>query len=145
MMTSVPQGTPRPEEPRRRLHAPLVSFDVPFEIARLRATAAYEAEGHAGQTLAKAPEMRVVLEAMKTGTRLPFHGTPERVTLQVMIGQLRVWLEHGDNYDLADGAFVAIEAGRVYEVDCLEECAFVLTLAWPPAHRGTDGAAGPAE
>jgi quercetin dioxygenase-like cupin family protein len=124
--------------------APFVSLDLPFEIARLRAEVGYEVEGHAGRTLAKSPDMRVVLEVIRAGVRLPFHETPERVTMQVMIGRLRVWLEHGDNYDLADGGFVAIDAGRVHEIECLDDCAFVLTLAWPPAGQRADrGAAGP--
>jgi quercetin dioxygenase-like cupin family protein len=116
--------------------APFVSFDLPFEIARLRAEVGYEAEGHAGRTLTKASDLRVVLESMKAGVRLPFHESPERLTLQVMIGQLRVWLEHGDNYELAEGSYVAIDAGRVDEIECLEDCAFVLTLAWPPVRQG---------
>jgi quercetin dioxygenase-like cupin family protein len=147
MMTSVPHGDVRPEQPIPHPEEPFVSFDLPFEIARLQAETGYEAEGHAGRTLTKAPELRVVLEAMKAGTRLPLHGTPERVTLQVMIGQLRVWLEHGDNYDLAEGCFVSVEAGRVDEIECLDECAFLLTLSWPPARRGDgdgDGDGSPA-
>jgi quercetin dioxygenase-like cupin family protein len=142
MMTPASHGDVR-EDLRPRPASPFVSSDLPFEIARLQTEVGYEAEGHAGRTLTKASELRVVLEAMKAGTRVPLHETPERVTLQVMIGQLRVWLEHGDNYDLAEGCFVSVEAGRVHEIECLEECAFLLTLAWPPERRPAEATGTP--
>jgi quercetin dioxygenase-like cupin family protein len=109
---------------------------MPFEIARLRAERAYEAEGHAGRTLAKYADLRVVLETMKAGLRLPFHDTAERMTLQVIFGQLRVWLRFGGNCDLSEGSVAAIDAASVHEIESLQECAFLLTLARPPGpHR----------
>jgi quercetin dioxygenase-like cupin family protein len=138
MTTSTPSGAARTDrEPGTS--APLASFDVPFELARLRAERAFEVEGHAGRTLTKLPDLRAVLETMKAGIRLPFHETPERVTLQVLLGQLRLWLEHGENLDLAEGSFVAVEAGRIHEIECLEDCAFLLTLAWPAERRAPKG------
>lgn len=138
-MTATPSGAPQPERPGRRIDAPFISFDVPFELARLRAERAYDVEGHAGMTLTKYPDLRVVLEAMKPGVRMPLHETGERMTLQVVFGQLRVWTEAGENWDLAEGSFAAIEAARVHELECLDACAFLLTLAWPPAGRHERG------
>jgi quercetin dioxygenase-like cupin family protein len=132
-MTSTTPSGDHHEQPGRGLDAPFISVDVPFEIARLRAERAYETEGHAGRTVTKYPDLRVVLEAMKEGVRLPLHETAERLTLQVILGQLRVWMEFGDNCDLAEGSLAAIDAARVHEIECLHECAFVLTLAWPPS------------
>jgi quercetin dioxygenase-like cupin family protein len=114
-----------------RLDAPFVSRDVPFEIARLRTERAYEAEGHAGRTFTKYTDLRVVLEAMKEDVRLPCHETAGRMTVQVIFGQLRVWLRYGENLDLAEGSFAAIDAGSVHQIESLQESAFLLTLAWP--------------
>jgi quercetin dioxygenase-like cupin family protein len=133
MIEATPSGAVRPEHPDRRIDAPLICLDVPHELARLRAERAYEAEGHAGRTLTKYPDLRVVLETMKTGVRLSLHGTGERMTLQVILGQLRVWTERGESIDLPEGSFAAIDAACVHEIDCLQEGAFLLTLAWPPA------------
>ena len=127
------------EYPGRGTGDPFISIDVPFELARLRANGAYEKEGHAGRTLTKYPELRVVLETMKAGVRLPFHETAEQLTLQVVLGQLRVWMRYGENCDLSEGSFAAIEAGRVHEIESLEDCAFLLTLAWPPVGRRAAG------
>jgi quercetin dioxygenase-like cupin family protein len=138
MIEATPSGAFAPEHAGARIDAPFVSWDVPFELARLLAEHAYAVEGHAGRTLAKNPDLRVVLETMKEGVRLPFHETAERMTLQVIVGQLRIWTEYGENCDLAEGSFVAVDAGRVHEIECVRECAFLLTLAWPPAARPID-------
>ena len=132
----------RIESPERQIDGPFISLEVPFEIARLLADRAYEEEGHAGRTLVKYPDLRVVLETMSAEARLRIHETAERMTVQVVYGALRVWLEHGDNYDLAEGAFAAIDAARVHEIECLEACAFLLTLAWPPAARAEANGSG---
>lgn len=145
MMQSSTSGVGRAEAPEPRIAGPFVSFDVPFEIAQLLADRAYEKEGHAGRTLAKYPDLRVVLEAMRPAARLRIHETGERLTLQVVFGQIRVWLEYGDNCDLGDGSFAAIDAARVHEIECLEACAFLLTLAWPPAAARAAGGEARAE
>lgn len=147
MITSTTSGAYRPEPSERRVDAPFISADVPSEVGQLRVERAYEAEGHAGRTLAKYPDLRVVLETMKRGVRLPFHETAERMTLQVVLGQMRVSTRDGEHSDLAEGSFAAIDAARVREIECLEECAFLLTLAWPPAGRSAgageeEGSAG---
>ncbi len=123
----------RNEAPERQIAGPFISLDVPFEIARLLADRAYGKEGHSGRTLVKYPDLRVVLEAMSQGARLRIHETAERMTLQVVFGAIRVWLEHGDNCDLAEGSFAAIDSARIHEIECLDACAFLLTLVWPPA------------
>lgn len=135
MTTANPSGATEPRRAERRIDGPFVSVDLPFEIARLRAEHAFVAEGHAGRTLAKYPDLRVVLETMNSGVRLPFHETAERMTLQVVVGQLRVWADHGENSDLSEGSFAAFDAARVHALECLHDCAFLLTLAWPPVGR----------
>jgi quercetin dioxygenase-like cupin family protein len=112
-----------------------VSSDLLLELARLQASAEYAREGHAGRTLTKVPELRVVLESMKAGARMLLHETEEELTLQVLLGQLRLRMRTGGNHDLAEGSFAAIGAGRVHEVEALQDSSFLLTLAWPPALR----------
>ena len=98
MATATPtaSGAIRSLRPDRRIDGPFVSFDVPLELARLRADRSYDTEGHAGRTLTKYPDLRVVLEAAERGTRLPIHETAERMTLQVIVGRLRVRLADGE-------------------------------------------------
>jgi quercetin dioxygenase-like cupin family protein len=117
---------------KRQVAGPLVSFDIPLEIARIRAEPAYVTEGHSAHTLAKYPDLRTVLVAMKTGTKLSIHETAERLALQVIIGSAEVKLRNGESANCPEGTFAALDASLVHQVDCLEDCAFLLTVAWPP-------------
>ncbi len=130
---STPSAMRRAGDGERRIDGPLITFDVPTELGRLRREWGWDAEGHAGRTLAKFPDLRVVLEAMKTGTRVPLHEAAERMTVQVVEGRLRIRLQGGDWIDFAEGSFGAIAPARVHELEALDECGFLLTLAWPPA------------
>lgn len=120
---------------QRRINGPLASFDLPYETALVRAERAYEAEGHSARTLAKYPDLRVVLVAMKAGARIEVHETAERMTVQVLLGQLRLWLAKGANTECAEGSFLAVDAALAEAIECVEDCAFLLTVAWPPADR----------
>lgn len=121
----------------RRINGPLVSFDVPYETALVQAEQAYQQEGHSARTLAKYPDLRVVLVAMKAGTRIEVHETAERLTVQVVLGQIRVWLTRGANTECAEGSFLAMDASLAEAIECLEDCAYLLTVAWPPAESAS--------
>ena len=69
------------------------------------------------------------------GAGNPLIETAERVTIQVVVGQVRVVLQSGESAELSDGAFTAIERSRLHEIECLQEGAFLLTLAWPAPRR----------
>jgi hypothetical protein len=115
----------------RRIDAPVVGWDLPYEIARLRAERAFGLEGHAGRTLTKYADLRVVLEAARAGVTLPFHETAHRMSLQVMLGQVRVRVGNGEPYDVGEGGFAAFEVANVHQLEILQDSAFLLTLAWP--------------
>jgi len=121
---------------QRRIGDPFVAADVPKELDRLRGGWGWEAEGHAGRTLAKFPNLRVVLETMKAGIRVPLHEAAERMTLQIIGGRLRIRFRTGDWTDLEEGNFGAVAPALVSEFEALDECTFLLTLAWPPAQAG---------
>ena len=99
----------------------------------MRAEGAYAREGHCARTLAKYPDLRVVLVAMNTGAKMSLHETAERMTVQLVFGQCRLWFSHGENVDLSEGGFAAVDASLAHELECLDECALLLTVAWPPA------------
>ena len=111
---------------------PSLSVDLPFACALLRAEPAYDQDGHTARTLAKYRDLRVLLVAMKAGTRMSVHETAERLALQVLVGRVRVWLRGGGSEEAGEGAFFAVDTERAEAIECLEECAFTLTVAWPP-------------
>ena len=118
---------------------PFISVDVPFELARLQASPAYGREGHAGMTVNKYPELRVVLEAMKAGVQIQIHETTEELTVQLVFGQLRILMPYGESRELSEGSLAAVGAGKVHALEALEDCGFVLTLGWPPLERRVEG------
>ncbi len=127
----------------QRVAGPSLSVDLPFACALLRAEPAYEQEGHNARTLAKYRDLRVVLVAMKAGARMDVHETAERLALQVHAGRVRLWLREGGSEDAGEGVFVAIDTERAEAIECLDECAFTLTIAWPPDRSSEDD--GPIE
>jgi quercetin dioxygenase-like cupin family protein len=111
---------------------------MPFACALLRAEPAYQQEGHTARTLAKYRDLRVVLVAMKAGARMTVHETAERLAFQVLLGRLRVWLRGGPSEEAGEGAFLVVDTEHAEAVECLDECAFTLTVSWPPQHLRDD-------
>ena len=66
---------PHPES-ERPLHGPLQSFDLPEEVARLRAERAWREGERNAITLRKGEGMNVVLLVMRAGDRLEEHAAP---------------------------------------------------------------------
>src|SRR5437667_11960407 len=80
------------ERPTSTLAAPVMTFDLPNEIAQLHAETNWAVAERNGKTLVHEPDFRVVLTAMHTGTRLPEHDAEARISMQTMDGHLRVRL-----------------------------------------------------
>src|SRR6187397_2483405 len=90
----------------RRPHAsplaePLMEFDLPAEIDRLRAK-----------------------------TRIPEHKTEGRISVHVLSGHIHLRAA-GRTYSLRPGSLLALDHGMPHDVEALEESAFLLTIAWP--------------
>jgi quercetin dioxygenase-like cupin family protein len=128
----------------QQVAGPSLAVDLPFACALLRAEPAYDHDGHTARTLAKYRDLRVVLVAMKAGARMTVHETAERLALQVLAGRIRVWLRAGRNEEASEGTFLALDTERAEAIECMDECAFTLTVAWPP-DRAFDEDDGPVE
>jgi quercetin dioxygenase-like cupin family protein/iron-sulfur cluster repair protein YtfE (RIC family) len=118
------------ERPAQRLAAPLLAFDLPAEIARLQQESAWVEGERNGKTLVKEPDFRIVLTAMKSGTRLAEHEADARISIQVLSGQLAVSVQNATT-ELAEGHLLALERNIPHDVVALKDSAFLLTLAWP--------------
>src|SRR5204863_3467442 len=85
--------TPQPAA-HRRPHAspmaePLMEFDLPAEIDRLRGETTW-ATGQNARTLIKYRDFRVVLTALKAKVRIPEHKTEGRISLHVLSGHIHL-------------------------------------------------------
>ena len=119
----------------RAVAGPIISIDTPFETARLRCDPAWDTEGHSAKTIVKYPDLRVVLTAMKSGKRMFTHETGERMTLQMIKGRVRLWLPNALNTEISEGGFVALDRAVAHEIECMDDCSFLLTVC-RPVHGG---------
>jgi len=118
----------------RRPHAspmaePLMEFDLPAEIDRLRAEKTWTT-GQNARTLLKYDDFRVVLTALQAKARMPEHKTEGRISVHVLSGHIHLRAA-GRTFSLRPGGLLALDHGVPHSVEALEESAFLLTIAWP--------------
>ncbi len=115
----------------RPLSGPHMAFDLQAETRRLRREQAFKQNGHNARTLAKYPDVRIVLEVAKRGTRFRTHDTDERIVIHALSGRVRMHLPDGSKVDVPAGQLLALDRAMAHEVEALEECAFLMSLSWP--------------
>lgn len=125
--------TPRPEI-RRRPHTPalehvFMELDLPAEIERLQAEAAWPS-GHNARTLIKYDDLRVVLVGLRQGARMAEHKSDGRISIHVLTGHVQFTAAER-TFRLRPGGLLALDHGVRHDVEALEESAFLLTIAWP--------------
>ncbi len=99
--------------------------------AGLRRQSEYEKDGHTGMILMKTPELRVVLEAARAGTRLAEHVIHGPTTLHVLSGALDVSGREG-TFRLGENEMAALPRDEAREIVASAESLFLLSLA--PEH-----------
>jgi len=126
----------RPFEPdrvslERPLAAPFLRFDLADEIDKLRRESAFTRNGHNGRTLAKYPDMRIVLEVAQRGTRMKTHEPGERTSIHVLRGRVRLHVGDGSVVEARAGQLVAMDRSTTHEIAAADDCAFLLTVSMP--------------
>ena len=119
------------ERPAQRLAGTLLRFDLTAELAQLQAESEWELGDRNAITLVKEGDLRVTLTALRAGARMDAHRTDGYTSIQVMAG--RVQIMSAESCDLGEGEVLVIGRGVVHEVTALEDAAFLLTIALPPA------------
>ena len=102
--------------------------------AGLRRQPEYEKDGHTGMILMKTPELRVVLEAARAGTRLAEHIIHGPTTLHVLSGALDVQGREG-TFRIGENEMAALPRDEAREIVASAESLFLLSLA--PEHQVT--------
>jgi quercetin dioxygenase-like cupin family protein len=128
MANTTPGTTGAPREPRA-LTGTALTFDLAEEALALKREAPWQTHGHNAKTLVKQRDVRVVLIALKAGARMPEHKTDQCVTLQALVGRLRLHLPE-DTLELPAGGLVALEHTVLHDVEAMEESIILLTLGW---------------
>ncbi|HEX7840840.1 MAG TPA: hypothetical protein VF469_25355 [Kofleriaceae bacterium] len=117
-------------------------FDLATIEEELRGEDAYARDGHSARTLVREHDLRVVLIAIKAGSRVAAHTVDETVSVQTLTGRLRVQLprlarQRGDGFvELPIGRLLVLEPGTEHGVEAIGDSAFLITFGWtasPPA------------
>ena len=110
-----------------------LTFDLTSEIAHLRQEETWSRSGRNSRTLAKEPNLRVVLITMQAGTQILEHRAAARLSVQVISGHLRLQVPDND-LDLPTGHLLVLNHLVGYEIHALDTSAFLLTVAWDGTH-----------
>jgi len=106
-------------------------FNLSDELRHLREADSYQREsGRSSRTLAKYPDFRVVLVLMKANSEMKEHHADARISIHTLQGKIRIRLP-GEKIELSAGELLALDYGIRHDVEALEECAFLITIAWP--------------
>lgn len=126
-MSDAPSEIRRPHP--QPMAAPYLEFDIGSELEQLRREGRWRS-GQNAKTLVKYDGLRIVLIALKAGSRIPGHQTEGRISIQTIVGHIRVRAQ-GRSFELRSGGLLALDQGLPHDVEALEESAFLLTIAWP--------------
>ena len=113
----------------RVLAAPTLRFDVLEEVERLRRTTP-RGHGHGAITLARYPDLRIVLMALWSGARIHEHATAGRVSIQCIDGRVRMHVS-GSELELAPGQLITIDRDVPHDILAVNDSSVLLTVAWP--------------
>jgi quercetin dioxygenase-like cupin family protein len=113
------------------LTAALLALDLTREIKQLRSEGRWQS-GHTAKTLAKYPDLRVVLIVMKAGGRLEKHQAEGRISVQTLDGKIRFNTAER-SVELPAGQMLTLERSIPHDVESTVDSAFLLTIAWPHA------------
>lgn len=83
---------------------------------------------HRAEILIKTSTMRLVLVTMLSGGELHEHTAPGPITIQVLRGAVRVSVE-GEPREMRAGQLISLAPGVRHAVHCIEDGAFLLTIA----------------
>ena len=111
------------------LASPFLEFDLISEVDRLHRESTWNT-GHNARTLIKYDDLRVVLMALKTGSRIPEHKANGRISVQVLSGHIRLNAS-GRTFDLLPGSLLALDERAPHDLEALDESAVLLTIVWP--------------
>ncbi|HEY4187883.1 MAG TPA: AraC family ligand binding domain-containing protein [Polyangia bacterium] len=106
-----------------------LTFSLAAEAEQLMREPTWQAHGHNAKTLVKHPDFRVVLIALRAGSRMPEHKTDHCVTIHALEGKLRLHLP-GSTLDLGRGELLALEQTVLHDIEAVADSVFVLSLGW---------------
>jgi mannose-6-phosphate isomerase-like protein (cupin superfamily) len=119
----VSDRTPRP------LTGPLLTFDLPSEVAQLHAEPIWHTHGHNARTLLKQRDLRVVLVVLREGKHVQEHEASEPLAIQPLRGAMRVHVPT-EIVELTANQLLSIDKRVPYGIEATEDCELLLWVGW---------------
>ena len=107
--------------------APALELNLARELEQLDWAAEWR-NGQQTKMLAKYPDLRIVLIALKAHAQLAEHQAPARISIQPLRGRIHVRAA-GRAFDLPAGSLLTLERGLRHSVEAIDDSAFLLTIA----------------
>ena len=120
----------RASHPVPGLIGSILQFDLAMETDQLRREDAWNTTSRNAKTLVKYADLRIVLIAMKAGTRMEGHKADGSISIQGLTGNLRLHLAD-QTVELPAGRLLTLERGLPHDVKAMEDSSFLLTISWP--------------
>jgi quercetin dioxygenase-like cupin family protein len=122
-----------PLERLPQLAAPAVKVCLATAIAQLRKADSWSrGSGRSAMTIAKYPDLRIVLISMKKGSRMDNHQAEGRISVLTLTGMIRLHLG-GTSVELPAGHLLTLERAVPHDVEAVQQSTFLLTIAWAEA------------
>ena len=110
----------------------VIRHNIGDELEKLKDAPSWRRQsGRSSETLVKYEQFRIVLVRMKPGSYMSHHRAEGPISIHVIRGKVRVHLPEERMEDLNPGDLLTLERCLEHDVEALEECAFLLTIAWP--------------
>lgn len=103
-------------------------FDLDPMVRAMQDTDEYRSAGRTGLALVKVAEQRVVLEALRHGTHLSTHQVSGPVTVQVLLGEVRLEAE-GEILYLRTGQVLYLPSSIAHSVEAMKDSALLITIS----------------
>ncbi len=123
------------ERAPQALTGDVLVFDLAVEAAQVRTELSYQEGDRNADTLVKAPDFRIVLTALRPGTRVHEHQAGGRISIQTLSGRVRLHLPD-QTVDLPAGHLLVLGPRIPHDVEALEASVFLLTLSGPASPAG---------
>jgi quercetin dioxygenase-like cupin family protein len=122
-----------PLERLPQLAAPALKVCLPTAVARLHEADSWaRGSGRSAMTIAKYPDLRIVLISMKKNSRMNNHQADGRISVMTLTGAIRLHMGK-TTVDLPAGHLLTLERAIPHDVEALQQSTFLLTIAWPEA------------
>lgn len=112
---------------------PVSHFDLQKEVDQAESKRPWQS-GVYSKTLLKQDDMRLVLTLMDAGATMDEHHADGSVSVQVLIGKLRLKAQDADHL-LPARHLLSLKPSVRHSVQAVDPSAFLLTISWPTSEK----------